>query len=67
MSERLGSPYHRVAIFLRETFALGIAAPETSVILPEMVPPTTWLRKTLIYRIEKYGIQKPPDRRDCSD
>ena len=24
-------------------------------------------RKTLIYRIEKYGIQKPPDRRDSSD
>jgi two-component system NtrC family response regulator len=24
-------------------------------------------RKTLIYRIEKYGIQKPPDRRGSSD
>src|ERR1700674_5972743 len=30
-----------VAIFLRETFALGMAAAEMSVTLPEMVPPTT--------------------------
>src|ERR1700716_1017463 len=35
-----------VAIFLMETFALAMAAPEMSVTLPEMVPPTTcpWTR-----------------------